>query len=253
VLLDVVFSPTEIALALAAQPGAACAVIDVVRATTTLTVLGEGGAARVLIAEDVAAARRLRAIRPGALLAGEVGGLAPDGFDYGNAPSVLAQTDVQGREIILATTNGTRALVAAQANGASALYAAALRNGSAIAARALTHETCVLICAGLEGRVALDDLYAAGVIAGLTVRLAGEEDVPLMLTEGAVMAMYLAENAGEPLAVLRQSRGGRNTLAIEMAADLGWCAEIDASRVIPQITSLTEDGALICTFIQGDD
>ncbi len=247
-LLDVVFSPGEIALALAAQPGAACAVIDVVRATTTLTVLGEGGAARALVAADVAAARRLRVAHPGALLVGEVGGLAPEGFDVGNAPSVLGRRDVRGRDIIFATTNGTRAMQAAYQHGAGSILAASLRNAGAVADAALHHDAFLLLCAGLSGRVALDDLFAAGYIARMIAERAAARGRALDLTEGAVMALSLAVNAGESLDMLRRSQGGRNTLAIEMAEDLTWCAAVDASTIIPRMTGTTAEGALIFTF-----
>ncbi|MBA3823846.1 MAG: 2-phosphosulfolactate phosphatase [Ktedonobacterales bacterium] len=244
-LLDVVFSPNEIALALATLPYAACAVIDVVRATTTLTVLGEGGATRILVTADIALARRLHSTRPLALLTGEVGGLAPTGFDFGNSPSALGQHIVRGREIILATTNGTRAMVMAQSHGAANIYAASLRNAGAVAETALGHTAFLLICAGLAGRVALDDLYAAGVITGMIVAAASSHGVALDLSEGAQMAREMAATAGEPLDVLRRSQGGRNTLAIEMADDLEWCAAVNASTVVPRMTGITDEGALI--------
>ena len=136
-------------------------------------------------------------------------------------------------------------MVAAHQNGAGSICAASLRNAGAIAELALQHDAFLLLCAGLYGRVALDDLYAAGVVAQMVGDRAATRGLALELTEGASMALEFAAHAGEPLAVLRRSQGGRNTLAIEMAADLEWCAAVDASTVIPCMTGVTDDGALI--------
>lgn len=121
-------------------------VVDVVRATTTLTVQMERGAQRVYVAANIAQARTAhRAMRTYAarepagtnvLLAGEAGGIAPVGFDCGNSPAELAHLDLAGREIVFATTNGTRALVACTSG--AYLLAGALRNASAVARAAVT-------------------------------------------------------------------------------------------------------------------
>src|SRR5581483_5165906 len=103
----------------------------VIRATTTLTVLLDGGCARVLVADGIPAGRTFAAASPGAyLLAGEVGGLRPPGFDFGNSPVELASADLNGRAVVFSTTNGTRALHACR--GAGAILAGALRNAQAV-------------------------------------------------------------------------------------------------------------------------
>lgn len=62
-----------------------CIVIDILRATTTLTTLLEYGAVEVLVAPNADAAREEKRRDPGALLLGEIGGLRPDDFDLGNS------------------------------------------------------------------------------------------------------------------------------------------------------------------------
>ncbi len=247
--IDVVCSPTELPTALREHPGAACAVIDVVRATTTLVVLGERQAARVLVMEDVPSARRLAVQHPGMLLAGEEGGLAPAGFDFGNSPADLARAAIAGRQFAFVTTNGTRALLSAQANGAGTVYAAALRNASAIAALALQQEAVfILACAGRHDRTALDDLFTAGVIVDIAQRHADEVDRELRLSEGALIAHHIARTSGAPLDVLIRSDAGRAVQQIGLAEDLVACAAVDASAIIPRVTGRGANGTLVITY-----
>jgi 2-phosphosulfolactate phosphatase len=135
-------------------------VVDVIRATTTAGVYLKEGARALVLAPSLEAARLLRA--PGEVLAGEVGGLRPPGFDLGNSPREAK--GVAGRVVVMATTNGTKAAHAARS--AAHLLLGSLQNATATArlAAALGEEVA-LVCAGKEGQVALDDLYAAGVIA----------------------------------------------------------------------------------------
>src|SRR5262249_18836243 len=105
-------------------------VVDVVRATTTLCLFFERGARRGLAAPSVAAARAARAQLGGNyLLAGEAGGARPSDFDLGNSPGELAEWDLSGRELVYATTNGTRALHACR--GGRAIFTGSLRNARA--------------------------------------------------------------------------------------------------------------------------
>jgi len=84
-------------------------IIDVVRAFTVSHYAFVRGAERMLLVPDVAAALAAREELPHALLAGEIGGLAIEGFDLDNSPRRFAETDLQGRTLIQKTTNGVKA------------------------------------------------------------------------------------------------------------------------------------------------
>ena len=249
--LDVVFSPTELPAALGALPGAACAIIDVVRATTSLTVMGERAVLAVHIAADIPHARTLAARYPNALLVGEEGGAAPAGFDYSNTPSGLSAAPIAGREVIFATTNGTRAFVTAEANGASIMLAAALRNAGAVADFALRQPASsafLLVCAGRSQRVALDDLYTAGMLAGIIQAQASAQQIPLHMNECAELALHVARTAGTPLDVLQRSASGQSTAEVGMAVDLPWCAALSVSTTIPRVIGKGANGEPIIAF-----
>lgn len=212
-------------------------VIDVLRATTSVLALLEGGCAEVLIAPTVEAARRYRAAHPHALAAGEQGGLAPEGFDFGNSPAAFANAELTGKRVVLATTNGTRAIHAV--GGASAIFLACLRNRSAAAneaarAAAQSDLDVTVVCSGREGRFSLDDAFTAGAIvdeALANTPAAGR----LLLTDAAQAARTLFRAFPDAEAMFRTTRAGRRLIEIGLPEDLPYCAAQDRSRLVPRV------------------
>jgi 2-phosphosulfolactate phosphatase len=94
-----------------AQAAGLVVVIDVLRAFTTAAFAFEAGTAEIYLVREVEEALALRQQMPGALVMGEVGGLPPDGFDYGNSPAALIGLQLTGRRIIQRTGAGTQGVV----------------------------------------------------------------------------------------------------------------------------------------------
>jgi 2-phosphosulfolactate phosphatase len=234
-------------------------VVDVLRATTSILTLLEGGCAEVVVAPSVDAARRYAAKSAGARAAsgadagrragssaaapqpvrtaGEQGGLAPEGFEFGNSPAAFARARVEGNRFVIATTNGTRALHAVR--GAAAVFAGCLRNRAAAARTAADAALrsgldLTIVCAGREGRFSLDDAYAAGGIADAAAAYL-EGRTPYAATDAMLAARALYHAWPDPLDVFRQTAGGRNVLAIGLAEDLDYCAERDCSELVPRV------------------
>jgi 2-phosphosulfolactate phosphatase len=260
----------DIALAPALVPpahpsdGAVYVVIDVIRATTTLCALFERGVRRVLIAPGIAEARTARErLGEGYLLAGEVGGARPPGFDLGNAPSELADVHLRDREIIFATTNGTRALHACRAG--RAVSTGAFRDAAAVVRAALTaaskatiapspapsanltseaHTTdsppqIVFVCSGRGGRPAFDDTLCAGYLVTTLLEAARAAGRSVSLGESARIAHSAWSDVaqhGDLRAVLASSDAGRAIESIGLGADVAWCAVIDATTIVPTLT-----------------
>src|SRR5579862_1435284 len=98
--------PPQAALGVAFLPGEAgeldgwvAIVVDVLRATTSIITLFDRGATSIGLAESVEAARAAAKDIPGAVLCGEVGGLPPYGFDYGNSPVEFSGVDFKGKAV----------------------------------------------------------------------------------------------------------------------------------------------------------
>ena len=86
-------------------------VIDVIRAFTNAAVMFARGAQAVYPVSGVEEALQLRAQIPNALASGEVGGIAPEGFDFGNSPTQTNTLSLTGKTIIQRTGAGTQGIV----------------------------------------------------------------------------------------------------------------------------------------------
>lgn len=244
-LIDVAFLPQLVSAESAA--GNICIVIDVLRATTTLTTLLACGAAAVTVAADATAARAAKRADPAAILLGEIGGLRPDDFDLGNSPREISPAAVAGRRAICHTSNGTAAIRAVAT--APLVLLGCLRNSAAVADSALAGATAggeavTIVCSGGAGgrSFALDDTLAAGQIVAALLAGARRRDLPVNLTDSAVAAHALrdraVDGAHEPAhdrwaAALRQTTAGQHLARIGLGEDIPFCAGVDRETTVP--------------------
>jgi 2-phosphosulfolactate phosphatase len=82
------------------------------------------GTSKIVMVGTVEEALALRDAGIGHVCIGEVGGRAPDGFDFGNSPFEISTIDFRDKTIIQRTSAGTQGIVAA--SRAERLYAAPL-------------------------------------------------------------------------------------------------------------------------------
>lgn len=142
----------------AQQARGAVAIIDVLRAFTTAAAVLANGASRIIMVGDVTEAMKLRDAGLGQVCIGEVGGRAPPGFDFGNSPFEVSDTDFAGKAVIQRTSAGTQGIVAA-ARHAQVLYAASLVTATATARALLSHraDRIALVAMGSEGVARSDE------------------------------------------------------------------------------------------------
>ncbi len=111
--------------------GYAVVAIDVIRATTTaITVVARGG--QCFPAPSLEAARALAGRLENPLLAGEIHGVRPDGFDLNNSPVEVTLHQDYSRPVVLLSSSGTKLIH--EAADCEAVYLACFRNHSAVAA-----------------------------------------------------------------------------------------------------------------------
>lgn len=141
----------------------AVAVIDVLRATTVMATAMHNGAQAIYACAEIEEARRLKnELGPDTLLCGERNGGRIDGFDLGNSPFEFERQAVDSRNIVMCTTNGTRAVEAAL--GAEVLLTMSFANLSSASKVLLeTGLPVELLCAGTNRRFSLDDALCAGM------------------------------------------------------------------------------------------
>jgi 2-phosphosulfolactate phosphatase len=217
-----------------------CIVVDVLRASSTLAVMFAQDVEEVVIAPSVDDARRLtRDLGPSYLLCGEVNGLPPEGFDYGNSPGEFSRLSLAGKRAILATTNGGKLL--ASLRDASHVLVSSIVNASAVAQTVceLTHSEgdIIIVCAGERGGLgfSLADAIGAGSIVDAMAESGG-----LALSDGATAALTLYRAHKDALEdALRNSTHGRGLVKLGLADDVRLCAQKDVYHVVPQLAVTT--------------
>ncbi|HLO15867.1 MAG TPA: 2-phosphosulfolactate phosphatase [Anaerolineales bacterium] len=86
-------------------------VIDVIRAFTNAAFAFSRGAQAIYPVSTVEEALHFKAQVPNSLACGEVGGLPPEGFDFGNSPTETNTLDLDGCMIVQRTGAGTQGIV----------------------------------------------------------------------------------------------------------------------------------------------
>jgi 2-phosphosulfolactate phosphatase len=228
--LDVAATP---AAAASRAPAATVVVIDVLRATSSIvTALDNGAAGIVPVREtDEAIAVMRRIGRDRALLCGERDSRLIAGFDLDNSPASYTRERVDGKTLVLTTTNGTRALIEA-VRGSTAVYCAALLNRAAVVEQLRASDAHArLICAGSHGEPSFEDLLCAGAIADALVR----HDKHLELTDAARAALHVyAANAKRLTTAIASGTHARSLVSAGFGNDIAACAKIDVSRSVPR-------------------
>lgn len=229
---DVVLAPAE--LQAARLGGRTIAVVDVLRATSTIVEALANGARAVIPVDTVERAVRTAAEigRDNVVLCGERGSLPIEGFHMGNSPLEFGAERVGDRTLVMTTTNGTRALLAGSAGGRCLV--GAFLNLAAVAEALLDEEDVVLLCAGREGRFSLEDAICAGLIGR---RLA--ERRPLDPTDGGRSAIVLAGRFGESTdGFLGRTAAARNLIGLGMGRDVEFCGMLDRHTCVPEMRDL---------------
>jgi 2-phosphosulfolactate phosphatase len=217
-----------------------CIVVDALRASATVVAMLDAGATGVLPVADTEEARRLAA-ELGAILAGEVDGLRPRGFDLDNSPREVAAADLRGRTVVLRTSNGTAVL--RRLRHARRVLVGSLPNATAVARAALglarEDGRIAIVCAGREAAFVLDDALVAGVLAGVIERLAAADGVPVVLGDGALAARRIAGDERDLAAGVLASASGHRVIELGLEDDLDRCLRRDVSHSVPVLVDGT--------------
>lgn len=143
-------------------------IIDVFRAFSLECYLYDMGVKEIRPIGSVEDAFALHEKLPGSVLIGERHGKKCDGFDFGNSPSTVLRSAVEGKTVLHTTSAGTQGIV--NATGASEIITGSLVNAKAVAAyiKKKNPKTVSLVCMGNAGvRPAAEDELCAEYIKSL--------------------------------------------------------------------------------------
>ena len=224
--------------------GRVVAVIDVLRASTSIAAALANGARAVVpldTSEEVVTRAKTFA-RSEVRLAGEQRMLPIPGFDLGNSPREFTPDAVGGKTVLICTTNGTRTVTAVQ--GARDVVIASYVNFTAVLTLLRTAlrggADVAVVCAGRNRQFSLEDAACAGrYVHHVTRRLTSVE-----LNDAAIAASLIDRKYGDDLTRLfLASAHGRALREAGFGDDLSVCAAVDSFGVVPvyherQITKL---------------
>lgn len=245
--LDVILSPLELESA-QKRPldGTVCVVFDILRATTSMVNALAQGADCIRPVSEIQEAVDWKRNHPEVVLAGERDGLRIRGdqaggldFDLGNSPREFTRDKVEGKTIVMTTTNGTRALQACRA--AERVLVASFLNLRATALWIMKHQPAhlLLVCSGTGDQPALEDILAAGALCEKIWSLYSHGQT----SDSAEMARrifpLLQSNL---LEAMKSCRNGRRLLDMpELRDDVWFCVQ---RETVPLVAAMDREGAV---------
>ncbi len=139
-------------------------IIDVLRATSTIAEALFNGAKSIIPVETVAECIKLGK-QMDVITAGEREGQIAEGLTYGNSPFTYPKEFINGKTLVLTTTNGTKLLHMALAENAKAIITGSFPNLSIVCNYLVTQkQNVILACAAWKDRINLEDTLFAGAV-----------------------------------------------------------------------------------------
>jgi len=209
-------------------------IIDVLRATSTICTALYNGAAKIIpvasVEECVNIGRQL-----GAITAGERDGKIAEGLAYGNSPFEYPRDFIEGKILVLTTTNGTKLLH--MAKDAIQIITGSFPNLSAVCDYLVAQgKNVILGCAAWKDRVNMEDTLFAGAVVH---RIKQHFNVNC---DSAVAAETLYNTAKDDIfGFMRQASHFQRLSRYGLEKDIRYCLTPDGANVLP----LLNDGELV--------
>lgn len=203
-------------------------IIDVFRATSTIATALHNGAKRVIPVDTVEKCIELGK-KTGGITAGERDGKIIEGLAHGNSPAEYPREFVEGKTLVLTTTNGTRLLHMALLNGASEVITGSFPNLSAVCDYLLKqNKNVVLGCSAWKDRFNIEDtLFAGAVVSRVRDQFTVHCDSSLMAEE-----MY-GLHRHDMKEFVRKTTHWHRLAKFGLEKDLEYCVTEDVANVLP--------------------
>jgi 2-phosphosulfolactate phosphatase len=213
-------------------------IIDVLRATSTIATALFNGAKYLIPVDSVAKCIELGK-QINCVTAGERDGKIAEGLRYGNSPYEYPREFIQGKILVLTTTNGTRLLHMALDKGAKHIVTGSFPNLSAVCEYvAAQNQHVILACAAWKDKPNIEDLLFAGAVIS---RVRHHFDINC---DSSGMAETLYRQAGEDLFGFmkeRQASHYKRLSGFGLDKDIAYCLSPDKANILP----FFENGKLI--------
>jgi 2-phosphosulfolactate phosphatase len=202
-------------------------IIDVFRATSTIAAALHNGAKHVVPVASVQECIAIGQQTPDSITAGERDGKVAEGLEHGNSPLEYPREFIEGKVLVLTTTNGTRLLH--MVKDAAEIITGSFLNLTAVSDFLISQKKNVLLgCAAWKDRFNLEDtLFAGAVISRVKEHFS-------INCDSARAAAHLHDSAkGDYIGFLKDSSHYRRLSAYGLQQDMHYCTTPDLHPVVP--------------------
>lgn len=206
-------------------------IIDILRATSTITTALYNGAAKVIpvlnVPECIEIGKSL-----GGITAGERDGQIAEGLSYGNSPFEYTKEFIGGKTLVLTTTNGTKLLHMALDNGAQEIIIGSFCNLTAVCEYLVAaNKNIILGCAAWKDKVNIEDtLFAGAVIHNI-------KDHFDINCDASQIAHSLYSSAKEDLyefMKIKEASHYKRLTGFGLTKDIQYCLTADTCPIVPK-------------------
>lgn len=205
-------------------------IIDVLRATSTIATALYNGAKCIIPVDSVSRCIELGKQIHG-ITAGERDGKVAEGLEYGNSPFEYPKEFVEGKTIVLTTTNGTRLLHMALEKGAEDIITGSFANLSAVCDYLKERKQNVILgCAAWKDRINMEDsLFAGAVISKISEHFSINCD-----SSHIALDMY-EKGRNDLFAVIKKNNASHyhRLMNLGLEKDIRYCLSADEANILP--------------------
>lgn len=204
-------------------------IIDVFRATSTIATALYNGATKIIPVDNVDKCISIGNETANSITAGERDGKIIDGLQYGNSPAEYTRDFIEGKTLVLTTTNGTKLLQMALNKGVSNVITGSFPNLSAVVKYLIAQNKNVFLgCSAWKDRFNLEDtLFAGAVIEQVKEHFSIHCDSSLMAEQ-----MYLLHK-NDLKGFVTQTTHWHRLAKHGLEKDMEFCVSIDVANVLP--------------------
>ncbi len=210
-------------------------IIDVFRATSTIAAALYNGASKVVpvasVEDCIATGKKL-----GAITAGERDGKIIEGLQHGNSPSEYPREFIEGKTLVLTTTNGTRMLHLATNQQAAGIITGSFPNLDAVCDYIIhAGKNVMLGCSAWKDRFNLEDTLFAGAVID---RVKSDFEIAC---DSSLMASEMYDRHRNDLhQFIRKTAHWHRLSAYGLEDEMEWCITENGANVLP----LYSEGAI---------
>jgi 2-phosphosulfolactate phosphatase len=205
-------------------------IIDVLRATSTIATALYNGARSIIPVDSVSRCMEIGRQIEG-VTAGERDGKIAEGLEYGNSPFEYPREFIEGKTLVLTTTNGTRLLHMALEKGAKEIITGSFPNLTAVCDHLIeTNQNVILGCAAWKDRINMEDtLFAGAVISRVKEHFSVNCD-------SSHIAETMYEKGRKDLFSFLKKTGASHyhrLMGFGLEKDIRYCLSDDVANVLP--------------------